>query len=460
MVEIHGRDCSPLSRQPDGAEAAWLQRVAREVEPRRHVLSLGGDRDPDEAVVYCERDGTWWTGRYVGTVAFEGGRLTILPRFGLATLRDWLFQATNVALVESPGQTREDASFLVQLVAAVWARAFVEAARHGLPALKQESRFVGRTIRGRLDVPGTVRERALGRQDVVSLLSGRSLDNAASRALVAAYAVLRRWMAPLCESENAWLPQRARELLPHLIAVTGPRPPVPTELELKRVRYTPITAGFRAVAALSRQIALQRGLMSDHDPEGSSTGILLDVAELWELYVLAALRRAAAGLEVRHGTREDKASRALLTSTVDGTSMGTLKPDALVFDRRRPIAVVDAKYKRLRPTSSSPYGPQREDLYQLASYMARYGAEVDTLVGALIYPVEPESAGAPPAERKGPWSLDPKRHVSFLTLPHELPAAAAKIREVLLAGQARRPAGRRAVAAGASAWPTWSSRSR
>jgi len=31
---------------------------------------------------------------------------------------------------------------------------------------------------------------------------------------------------------------------------------------------------------------------------------LLDVAELWELYVLAVLRRAASGLVVRHGTRE------------------------------------------------------------------------------------------------------------------------------------------------------------
>lgn len=224
---------------------------------------------------------------------------------------------------------------------------------------------------------------------------------------------------------------RHRDLLPHLTAVTGPRPAVPTEADLRRVRYTPITMPFRAVADLSRRIALQRGLLSDHSPTGESTGVLLDVAELWELYVLAALRRAATGFEVRHGTSEGEATRSLLVSESNGARMGTLKPDAVVLDHGTPRAVVDAKYKRLAPRPSASHGPVREDLYQLASYLARYGKGLPSIQGALVYPLDPAASDVTPAENGNPWRLDDGRDVVFLALPHAIDDAAAKLREHL-----------------------------
>lgn len=284
-------------------------------------------------------------------------------------------------------------------------------------------------VRGALDVPGTIRLRAAGSESVASKWTLRSLDHAASRAIVAAYAVLRQWMAPLGQGERTWLPSRARDLVPHLVAVTGPRPAVPTPAELRRVRYTPITMPFRAVAELSRRIALQRGLLSDHSPDGSSTGILLDVAELWELYVLAALRRAASGLEVRHGTADLGARESLLISESTGAEIGTLKPDAVVFRRGVPVAVVDAKYKRLTPRASAPYGPERSDLYQLSSYLVRYGRDVSTIQGALIYPRDPEGPSTAPVEAGNPWRLERASQVRFLTLPHDLVEASAMLRE-------------------------------
>lgn len=76
-----------------------------------------------------------------------------------------------------------------------------------------------------------------------------------------------------------------------------------------------------------------------------------------------------------HGTRELAAAGTLLQSTVDGATLGALRPDALVKERTRVVGVLDAKYKQLHPTPLSPTGPQREDLYQLAAYLARFGAE-------------------------------------------------------------------------------------
>lgn len=397
------------------------------------VVPISGERDEDEPIVYCAWDGTWWAGRYVGSLSFEGHSLTIEPRFGLATLRNWLFEATSVVLTDAPGKLREDESFIAQLLASVWAHGFVEAARHGLPALRRDVATKGPTIRGRLDVPASLRMIAAGGGQVVSIRSERSLDHAASDAIVAAYEVLRRWLGV---PDDQWMPARAKELIPNLMAVTGARPRVPTKAELERIRYTPITAGFAPIAELSRQIANRRGLAADVDASGETKGVLLDVAELWEMYVLSVLRKAAVPLTVTHGTREKAATKKMLHSDVTGQGLGTLIPDAIVHAEGQVQGVVDAKYKSLHPSVSAPNGPQREDLYQMAAYLGRFlpsGTRISW--GVLAYPQDPARPSVAQAEQHGPWSFENGRKMVFTSLPHAASDAISKLR-VLIAKMA------------------------
>lgn len=377
--------------------------------------------------MYCAWDGTWWAGRYVGTISLEGRTLVILPRFGLSTLRSWLSHATSVVLTESPGRLREDESFIAQLLAAFWAHGFIEAARHGLPALRRDVANKGMTIRGRLDVPSSVRLIASGRKQLISIRADRSLDHAATEAIVAAYSVLRRWLP-----DEKWMPQRAKELIPHLLAVAGRRPRVPTKMELDRIRYTPITAGFAPVAELSRHIAIRRGLSADIEANSETRGVLLDVAELWELYFLSVLRTAVAPLKVKHGTREKDSSKKLLRSDVTGEGLGTLIPDAIVYYREEVSWIADAKYKSIYPSTHAPNGPQREDLYQMAAYLGRFGSGSALPVrGLLAYPEDPDRPGVAPAEHQSPWSLDGGRKVTFVALAHDVDAAKMKLRTLM-----------------------------
>lgn len=425
-MKLVARDCSPLVPQPTAAEASWLRRLAINVRATEFVVPISGDRDEDEPVVYCAWDGTWWAGRYVGSISFEGHSLIIEPRFGLATLRSWLSEATSVVLTDAPGKLREDESFIAQLLASVWAHGFVEAARHGLPALRHDVATKGATLRGRLDVASSLRMIAAGGGQVVSIRSERSLDHAASDAIVAAYQVLRRWLGV---PDDQWMPARAKELIPHLMAVTGARPRVPTKAELDRIRYTPITAGFAPIAELSRQIANRRGLATDIDKDGETKGVLLDVAELWEMYVLSVLRKAASPLSVTHGTREKSATKKLLHSDATGQTMGTLIPDAILHSGSILQGVVDAKYKSLHPSVGSPNGPQRDDLYQMAAYLGRFQAPAGIVSwGVLAYPFDPSKAGIPPAELNSPWSLDGNKRIGFVSLPHDSVEAVNKLR--------------------------------
>jgi len=333
-------------------------------------------------------------------------------------------------LTDAPGKLRENESFIAQLLASVWAHGFVEAARHGLPALRREVATKGATVRGRLDVPTSLRLIATGGGQIVSIRSERSLDHAASDAIVAAYEVLRRWLGV---PDGKWLPTRAKELLPRLMAVTGARPRVPTKAELDRIRYTPITAGFAPIAELSRQIANRRGLAADIDASGEAKGVLLDVAELWEMYVLSVLRKAASPLTVTHGTREKAATKKLLHSDVSGQGLGTLIPDAILLSGAAIKGVVDAKYKSLHPSASSPNGAQRDDLYQMAAYLGRFQAPVGTETwGLLAYPFDPSKPDTPNAEQNSPWSLDDRKKIGFATLPHNPADAVAKLRSLVM----------------------------
>jgi 5-methylcytosine-specific restriction enzyme subunit McrC len=346
----------------------------------------------------------------------------------LSAVSNWLLNATNVAIVESPGELVDDESFIVQLLAIVWARGFVEAARHGLPALRQDRHFHGTIIRGRLDISRSIGLAARGEHRVASVRRERSLNHAASRAIVAAYNVLHRWLG---RNDDRWLPARARELLPHLVSITGLRPAIPTKAELRKVHYTPITAGFARVAELSRQIGRHRGLTPDASPEGTCQGILLDVAELWELYVLCVARRAAGRLRVRHGTREDAGFGALLRSERDGSTLGSLRPDALFVNTNEIVGVLDAKYKQLHPTIWASNGPQREDLYQIAAYLSRFGENRHQSWGLLAYPFDAERPEVSQVESRNAWHLSDGGRIFFFTLEHDINIASSKLGNVL-----------------------------
>lgn len=441
-MKFSGEDCSPLlfnrgsnarDRKPNAKEAEWLCDLAGNMRVVTNiVVPVFGNRDEDEPVVYCTPSGEWWTGRYVGTISFKGHSLTIAPRFGMGILRSWLSEVMSIVLTDVSGKPEENESFIIQLLASIWVNEFVEAARHGLPALRCAVSRRGSTLKGRLDVRKSLQLIAAGTGQVVSVRSERSLDHAASDVIIAAYQVLRR---SLGVSDDQWMPKRAKELIPHLMAVTGACPRVPKISELNRIRYTPITARFASVAELSWRIANHRGFSPNADTDGETKGALLDVAELWEAYVLSVLRKAVVPpLIVTHGTRENTAIEKLLVSEKSERSLGSLIPDAILRDREGYLGVVDAKYKSLYGSTRAPDGPQREDLYQMAAYLSRFQAPPGRMtLGFLAYPVDPKKkAEKPKAEEYNLWKFDNTKKIGFITLPHDPDEAVKKLRSLIV----------------------------
>jgi 5-methylcytosine-specific restriction enzyme subunit McrC len=419
------RDLSPFGELAPGDEQ-WLTLLQRHIRVSDHLIRLGETEDAEEDFV-VRRDpyGRWQAGRYIGEIAWEGRRLEIRPRLGELVIEQWLGKALNLIAVPETSARQRSESFLARLMGVVWCRSLAQASRHGPPAIRREFRQEGIYIRGRLDVERTAELRGAGSPHLASVLSRRDLDNDVSRTLVAAERVLTQRIG-----HDQWRTPRVKEVLPHLQEAVGVRPRLPRRRDLQRIRYTPITRPFKALADFSWRIAQLEGFSASSE-HGRAEGLLLDVAELWELFVLGCIRRAAPELGVEHGTVASESTFLMHSDTDPELGLGRIKPDVLVFDGERPVAVADAKYKRLLDVwPERPRGVDRADLYQLASYLSRF-APTGRATGMLLYPQDPEQSTPATAETQGPWRTEAGNEVRFERLPLKPEEAISALRLLL-----------------------------
>ncbi len=147
---VVARDCSPI-RISGREEDEWLRRLARAAKPAELLLQIGkgGDVKDDEPVASFDSvSGTWWAGRYIGEVQFEGLTLRLEPRFGMPALMRWLATIWGVGVIDSKGRFEQQRIWLWLVLAYLWAGRLIAVANHGLPPHRLHSfgpRLAGQT---------------------------------------------------------------------------------------------------------------------------------------------------------------------------------------------------------------------------------------------------------------------------------------------------------------------------
>jgi 5-methylcytosine-specific restriction enzyme subunit McrC len=459
VKRLCARDLSPLDDLKRGDEA-WLQHLADQVRASEHIVRLGAAAEDPEPIVSRAYDGRWRTGRYIGSISFEGRCLDIEPRLAPEALRQLLRTAVNVIIPTRSGELQDTSTVVPLLLALVWCRELDAATRHGLPFLRIPARHQGLFVRGRVEERRTQGLRRRGTLAVSSVSAERSLDNDIARTLVCGQRALTKLLGG-----DSWMTRRARDTMPHLWAAVGMKPALPSAFDLRRIRYTPIRLPYRGLVQLSWELARGRGLRSAG--EGEAEGLLIDMAELWERYVFACVQRAAAPTdEVFHEAAGDGRKRHLYRSTTRKATMGRLLPDIVVYRKRNAVAIFDAKYKLISDRGEAPQGVTREDRYQLAGYLATLGHR--DMVGMLAYPAELDNRGKEcrneqqaisSAEAEGPWSGPADTTALFSRISFDPERATRQLRAALstapgrraVPGEAHRTASLAAEPGGASA---------
>ena len=107
------------------------------------------------------------------------------------------------------------------------------------------------------------------------------------------------------------------------------------------------------------------------------------IADLWEMYLLKLLQNNLPSEYVVYSPNVNSNAHLL-----EG-NMREIRPDIMIERDGRVVMIIDAKYKNYNQFGrTSQYGIQREDLYQMTTYLYHYGNESQPIMGIFTSPVD------------------------------------------------------------------------
>jgi 5-methylcytosine-specific restriction enzyme subunit McrC len=419
LININEFSSANFGRGNGSMECAiqWLQKLSKHIFDEGQLFKFTEAKTELEPIVYADPYGQWWTGRYIGSLSFEGISIEIHPRFGME------FVAKNIPLnnfipvnVNSSFITGD--KFIHFLQALLWLNQLSKAARHTLPTVKIEKEHTASVTRGRIDVRNTIKARVKDSSNIVSISSYKKVNNPVTTVVVLAYIEIQKWFPE--HNLMHWMPNVVSMRLQQMIDVTPRHSNIPSKQTIKKSRLGAIAKAYIPLTRLSFDILKNKGIENKKSDDTTQT-LLLDVAELWEVYVLDVLKEAVpSSMSVLHGTYESDSY--LLTNSEGTRSLGKLLPDYLLQQSDQTVSVADAKYKRL---GDAPWmSPKRDDLYQMTSYLSKF-SECDA--GSFYYPDWGDECDV---TQQNPWLLNSGQEMNFIALPIDKQQAVLKIQSL------------------------------
>ena len=398
----------------------WLSRLSEKNFGDDAIFKLRNGNQEAEPVVYTDCHGRWWTGRYIGSMHFDGVSIEIQPRFGMS------FVASNIPLnnfipVEIDASFSSGDKFICLIQAMLWFNLLAKAARHTLPTVRYMQQHVSSMSKGRINIRATIRTQSKDNLKIASTFFYKEINNPITTLIVLAFQEISSWFIE--HDLLHWLPQTIALRLQQMVNVTPRHSMIPKVGEINSIRLSSIAKAYRPLARLSMDILRNKGVSERSDNIRSST-FLLDVAELWEIYVLDVLSEASpANFEVKHGV-SDNSNLFLLHADTGSQQIGKLIPDYEFLQAGKRFAVGDAKYKRL---GDKPWmSPKRDDIYQMAAYLSRYS---ECNYGNFYYPDWQSGEDSCDIVAKNPWRLQSNQMINFVSVPTKKSEAVAMLTE-------------------------------
>lgn len=344
---------------------------------------------PDELLVaLTRREGKPYiqTGNYIGKFRHKGVDFEIGSRFGEAFLKRMLNFANDVYLddIDVFGEQANKSDFSKFILYYLFVQSLEKAFLLGLPRAYQSVLHHEMRLKGRLDINRFIK------QDIpfVGKIASVSRDLCEVQVIVD---VLHKAVA-LIERDGNAMTKNITHIKPHLReAKSGDYVSRQTivKAQSSKALLNPIFAPYKKVLRYAEYIIRLNGLQeSATASKDSYFGFLVNVAELFEIYVTKLLQREFPDWNVSspkielYGEQFDKKFYAR-----------KIIPD-IVMQRGSQVLVFDTKYKQMLYRGKGLYGMgdvDREDFFQINTYMSYYQQQGKTLLcGGLLYPLSGE----------------------------------------------------------------------
>ena len=146
----------------------------------------------------------------------------------------------------------------------------------------------------------------------------------------------------------------------------------------------PIFAPYKKVLEYARFIINGNNIEEKNDGKQETFGFIINVAELFEIYITKLLQKEFSDWYVESPKIE-------LYNTPQMFYQRKIIPD-IVMKKGRDVLVFDTKYKKMQMQGRGQYGSgdvDRNDFFQINTYMSYYqNQNYNVKIGGLLYPIE------------------------------------------------------------------------
>ena len=318
----------------------------------------------------------FYSSHYIGRYSHEGYAIIINPRFG--NIFNYLVSyASNIYIPYGESEI----SFNSQnnsywLIALLWKAMLNRALTTGqipkeyITVTKNQKNY-----HGRLTIAKHIRANLCDATRFYCSYKKLSMDNTINRVIRSIYIILKsKGLSSLVAEFEAY---------DKYLCSMGVGAKVVDVHEIDDIRYTRLSAPYKPVMELSRTILANHKAESSNDKSvNSDVSYFIDIAELWEMYLLKLLQNNLPSDYYVYSP-----NTGFGDSLLEG-GMREIRPDIIIEKNGRVLMIIDAKYKDYTQFGKSAlFGVNREDLYQMTTYLHHYGKEDQSIIGLFTSPV-------------------------------------------------------------------------
>jgi 5-methylcytosine-specific restriction enzyme subunit McrC len=319
---------------------------------------------------------SYFIGTHTTKIGSEVVTLQIQPRWGSGILSYLLQYTTGIYQPPDPAaataQQKDSAAWLLVML---WKSLFNQALRRcHIPKEYRERKTNDRFFRGRLDVPRQIRENSVDQSRFACVDAPLTLDTTISRTI--------RHMIRLLAKPGAY-PALMRDLagFEERLAAFGVSEKDVKPADIAKICYTRLSIGYRPLMQASLAILRRFGGSTLQNAASETPSYFIDLAELWENYLLAILQRYLPS-EYRIWSPNETGGTHLLAG-----EKRAIRPDILIEKSGQIVAVLDAKFKNYTQIGRCEKGGvSREDLYQMGTYLYHYSGFDRPILGLFVTP--------------------------------------------------------------------------
>lgn len=312
---------------------------------------------------------------YIGRYSFKGVDIVINPRFGDNIFNYLISYATNLYIpLGNSGIAYNNTSNSYWLIATIWKAMLNKALTLG--QIPKEYQLIEKNLKnykGRLDISKHIRTNLCNASKFYCRYKKLSMDNTINRTIRCTYKFFKDNGLSSMLSEFEEYDNRMMSL------------GVSDEIDLSAIRnvqYTRMTSPYLPIMNLSQYILKNNKVASSIDGQKTGCSYFIDIADLWEMYLLKVLQR---NLPKEYNVYSPNYGHG--DFLIEG-NMREIRPDIIIEKDGRTMMIIDAKYKEYHSLGriDTRDTVNREDLYQMSTYLYHFGKANLPIIGLFTAP--------------------------------------------------------------------------